>query len=352
MRTLTNLFLISAASLAIAAPVFGQDPSDKSQSSTQAATKTAHVSGQKQKIKGIIVSHDADRFTLRDMSGVETAVVVNSSTKLEEKKDNPFRSAKKYSANQLVRGLNLEVEGRGDGTSLVADKIKIDADDLVVAMTVETRVTPVEGRVSQTETRITQAEQNAQRLSGQLDELNAVANAANGGAKHAQETADQAIAGVTKTNERISSLVVGLDDYEATKSVTVNFKVASAVLSPEAKQALDEIAGQAKNEKGFVIEVDGFASSEGKADYNRELSQRRSDAVVRYLAEDHMIPLRRIIMPFGYGAAQPVADNTTREGRQQNRRVEVKFLSNKGLNSTASTTSASSVATSQPAAQQ
>jgi OmpA-OmpF porin, OOP family len=345
MRTLTNFFLISAASLVVAAPVFGQDSG-----TTQPATRPAHVaSSQKQKIKGVIVSREADSFKLRDMSGVDTTIVLNGSTKLEEKKGNPFRSAKHYTPNQLVRGLNLEVEGRGDGSgSLVADKIRIDADDLMVATTVETRVTPVEGRVSETETRITQAEQNAQRLSGQIDELNAVANAANGGAKHAQETADQAIAGVNKTNERISSLVTSLDDYEATKSVTVNFKVGSAVLSPEAKQALDEVAAQAKGEKGFVIEVDGFASSEGKADYNRELSQRRSDAVVRYLAEDHMIPLRRIIMPFGYGAAQPIADNTTREGRQQNRRVEVKILSNKGLNSTASTASASSVATSQP----
>jgi outer membrane protein OmpA-like peptidoglycan-associated protein len=343
---MTNLILISAASLTIAAPVFGQDSSS--------ASKPAHATatGQKQKVQGIIVSHDADRFTMRDMSGVEITVVVNSSTKLEEKKGNPFRSAKKYSANQLVRGLNLEVEGRGDGSSLVADKIKIDPDALVVAMTVETRVTPVEGRVSQTETRITQAEQNAQRLSGQIEELNAVANAANGGAKKAQETADQAIAGVNKTNERISSLVVGLDDYEATKTVTVNFKVASAVLSPEAKLALDEIATQAKNEKGFVIEVDGFASSDGKTEYNRELSKRRSDAVVQYLAEEHMIPLRRMIMPFGYGEAQPIADNTTREGRQQNRRVEVKILSNKGLNATASTASVGSVATSQPATQQ
>jgi OOP family OmpA-OmpF porin len=348
MRTMTNLILISAASLAIAAPVFGQDSAPSSASKPAHATAT----GQKQKVQGIIVSHDADRFTMRDMSGVEITVVVNSSTKLEEKKGNPFRSAKKYSANQLVRGLNLEVEGRGDGSSLVADKIKIDPDALVVAMTVETRVTPVEGRVSQTETRITQAEQNAQRLSGQIEELNAVANAANGGAKKAQETADQAIAGVNKTNERISSLVVGLDDYEATKTVTVNFKVASAVLSPEAKLALDEIATQAKNEKGFVIEVDGFASSDGKTEYNRELSKRRSDAVVQYLAEEHMIPLRRMIMPFGYGEAQPIADNTTREGRQQNRRVEVKILSNKGLNSTASTASVGSVATSQPSTQQ
>jgi outer membrane protein OmpA-like peptidoglycan-associated protein len=346
---------MSAASLVVAAPVLGQDSTDKSQTTAPAATRPAHVNatGGKQRIKGVIVSRDADSFKLRDMSGVDMTVVLNNSTKIEEKKGNPFRSAKHYSANQLVRGLNLEVEGRGDsGGNVVADKIRIDADDLMVATTVETRVTPVEGRVSTAETRISAAEANAQRLSGQIDELNAVANAAQGGAKHAQDTADQAIAGVSRTNERISTLVTNLDDYEQTKAVTVNFKVASAVLSPEAKQQLDELAEQAKNEKGFVIEIDGFASSEGKADYNRQLSQRRSDAVVRYLAEEHQVPLRRIIMPYGYGAAQPVADNTTREGRQQNRRVEVKILSNKGLNSTATTASTATSSLAQPGNQQ
>jgi outer membrane protein OmpA-like peptidoglycan-associated protein len=103
------------------------------------------------------------------------------------------------------------------------------------------------------------------------------------------------------------------------------------VLSPEAKSALDEIAEQAKSERAYVIEVMGFASSDGSEALNRRLSTQRADSVVRYLAENHMIPLRRIITPFGYGESQPVAENTSREGRQQNRRVEVKILVNKGL---------------------
>jgi outer membrane protein OmpA-like peptidoglycan-associated protein len=129
------------------------------------------------------------------------------------------------------------------------------------------------------------------------------------------------------TNERISSL----DDYTVQQSVSVNFKVASALLSPEAKQSLDQIAQQALKARGYVIEVRGFASAEGSAKLNETLSQKRADAVVRYLAETHNVPLRRIVTPFGYGAAQPVADNKTREGRQQNRRVEVSVLVNRGI---------------------
>jgi outer membrane protein OmpA-like peptidoglycan-associated protein len=171
--------------------------------------------------------------------------------------------------------------------------------------------------------------------------LAAVANTANGGAKAAQETADRAMsaakaasADVAATNDRISSI----DNYEATKNVTVNFKVNSAVLSDEAKAALDEIAEQAKSAKGYLIQVTGFASSDGTEAKNRVLSERRAEAVKRYLAE-HDIPLHRMINPFGFGEMKPVADNDTREGRKQNRRVEVAILINKGLTTPITTSS-------------
>lgn len=64
---------------------------------------------------------------------------------------------------------------------------------------------------------------------------------------------------------------------------------------------------------------------------NRKLSQNRADEVIRYLVESHNIPLRRIAMTMGYGISQPIADNTVKEGREQNRRVDVKILVNKGL---------------------
>ncbi|HZI19934.1 MAG TPA: OmpA family protein, partial [Pyrinomonadaceae bacterium] len=76
----------------------------------------------------------------------------------------------------------------------------------------------------------------------------------------------------------------------------------------------------------------GFASADGSTEANRRLSQRRADAVIRYLVEQHNIPLRRIITPYGFGELQPVAENTSRDGREQNRRVEVKVLVNRGIN--------------------
>jgi len=292
--------------------------------------QTQVASGQKMKVQGTVISRDNNTVILRETTGSEITVQLAGTTKIEEKKSNPFRGSKKYSTDEVIRGLFVEVEGRGGSSGdLVAEKIKFSTDSQRVAVSINSQVVPVENRLGTAEGRLTEAEQNAKRLSGQLEELAQVANLANGGAAAAQKTADQAIEGVNKTNERISSL----DDYEEKKTTTVNFKVGSAVLTPEAKTMLDEVAAQAKNEKGFVLEVRGFASADGSTTLNDRLSERRSDAVVRYLAQQHQIPLRRIILPFGYGEAIPVADNTTREGRIQNRRVEVKVLVNRGLTS-------------------
>ena len=142
-----------------------------------------------------------------------------------------------------------------------------------------------------------------------------------------------AVAGVNATNDRISAM----DDYTPQESISVNFRSGSSVLNTDAKTRLDDIAKKALAAKGFVIEVTGFADSTGNTARNRTLSTRRADAVIRYLVETHQIPLRRIVTPFGFGELNPVADNATREGRAENRRVEVRVLVNKGLNQSAPT---------------
>jgi len=308
-----------------------------SQTTTSTTTSTASArtitSGQKMKVKGVVVRRDADTFIVRDANGVDTTVRLSDQTSV--KTNGGFlRSGSNYAQTNILRGLNLEVEGRGNANGeLAAEKVRFSENDMRVARSVESRAAPLEERASTTETKLSQVEENAQRLSGQLDELAAVANTAKGGAKAAQDTADAAVAGVNETNERISAL----DDYVPQTTTAVNFKVNSAVLSPDAKTKLDEIATRALNTKGYVIEVSGYTDSTGSIQKNRVLSQNRADAVIRYLVENHQIPLRRVVTPYGYGKTNPVADNTTREGREQNRRVEIKLLVNKGLTAPAPT---------------
>lgn len=324
MKKLSMLRPLVVLFVAMVVPVAAQQTGSSSQANTQI------TSGAKMKVKGMILKREDQGFRMRDMAGSELTIRLATNAKIEEKKGNPFRGGKRFTEGQLVRGLYVEIEGHGDSSgALIADKIKLADNDLRVAQAVDSTVVPVENRLGQAEDRVARTEQNAQRLSGQLDELTQVANLAKGGAAAAQQTAEVAVDGVNRTNDRISSL----DDYEVRKSESVNFKVGSAILSPDAKAKLDELATQAKTEKGFVIEVRGFASSDGGENANRVLSQHRAEAVLHYLAENHDIPLRRIVLPFGYGEAMPVADNSSRDGRQQNRRVEVSILVSKGLTS-------------------
>jgi OmpA-OmpF porin, OOP family len=308
--------------------------------------KTMQVpAGQKMNVEGVILAQQTDSITVRSTGGAVYTVTFAGGPEIKEKKSNPFRGAKKFSKADLVPGLQVEVKGTGDNSGAVAAReIRFTNDDFKVAQTMDARVVPVENSLSETRTRLGETEQNAHRLSGQVQELSAVSNAARGGAKAAQETADNAMstatdartradkakAGVQAANERITSL----DDYSIKNTATVHFKPGSATLSREEKDELERLAGQAKGEKGYVIEVAGFASSDGDQNYNRRLSQRRADAVIQYLAENHSIPLRRFVTPMGYGQSQPVADNQTRSGRKENRRVEVRILVSKGLTST------------------
>jgi OOP family OmpA-OmpF porin len=281
---------------------FGQTPSTPQ--STQPLQKRpinikSVPSGAKLKFQGVVTGRDADTFTIRDRSRTDYQVLLTDSTSIKTY-GGFFRRGKKYAITDILRGLIVEVEGRGDAQGqLVAEKVRFNESDMRAAITTDTRVNPVE--------------ENQERLSGQIDELSAVAAEARSEAGAA--------------NERISAL----DDYDEQDAVTVNFAVNSTVLSPQAKQQLSALAEKALTAKSYIIEVGGFADSTGGEAKNFILSRQRAESVIQYLAVNHKIPLRRFVTPVGYGETTAVADNKTAAGRAQNRRVEVKVLVNRGM---------------------
>jgi len=112
----------------------------------------------KYKVQGAVVTKEDDNtFILRDSTGNDTRVVLGPESSIKTN-GGWFRSGDKIASNQIVRGLYMTAEGRGDSAgSLAATKIRFDKDDFKVAQSIDTRVTPAEER-------LTQAEQNAQRL--------------------------------------------------------------------------------------------------------------------------------------------------------------------------------------------
>jgi OOP family OmpA-OmpF porin len=325
--------VLSVAVIGGAQDTAGIEPSQSGDNAVQVQT------GERLKVEGTILQKKSGGLTLLCPGGVIYNVAITNTTEIKERKKNPFRGAKKYSETDLVQGLLVEVQGTGDSKgNLVARDIKLRNSDLQMAQVMDTRVVPVEDELKETQGRLEETEQNARRLSGQVQELSEVSNSARTGAERAQQSADRAMSaannaktfaeeGVAAANDRITAL----DEYEAKSSVIVLFTAGSAVLSDTAKSDLKLLAEQLDTEKGYLIEVAGFASSDGSADYNRILSQRRADAVIQHMAETYSIPVRRFVTPMGYGENQPIADNQTSQGRRQNRRVEVRILANKGL---------------------
>ena len=127
--------------------------------------------------------------------------------------------------------------------------------------------------------------------------------------------------------DSLDSVVKGLDSYQPVANVAVTFGFDKALLTKEDKEQLDAFAAQLTATSGFILEVTGGTDSTGPAQYNYDLSQRRADAVVQYLASKYAVPAHRFYL-IGIGKDNAVAPNTTAEGRKQNRRVQVQLLSN------------------------
>jgi outer membrane protein OmpA-like peptidoglycan-associated protein len=101
------------------------------------------------------------------------------------------------------------------------------------------------------------------------------------------------------------------------------FKFDSAELGPEAKAALDEFVQKlVADNRGVYLEIRGYTDNVGPEDYNLLLGKRRADSVRDYFYKQYHIPLYRMQV-ISMGSADPIADNSTREGRSQNRRVEI-----------------------------
>jgi len=167
------------------------------------------------------------------------------------------------------------------------------------------------------------AQAGIKQAQGAADAANQNAQAATKDAGDAQVAA----ADVVHRADSLDTVVKGLDNYKPLSDVAVTFGFDKAVLTKDDKAQLDDFAAKLGDAKSYILEVTGGTDSTGPAQYNYELSQRRADAVVQYLAAKYGIAAHRFYL-IGIGKDKEVAPNTTAEGRKQNRRVEIQMLTN------------------------
>ena len=251
--------------------------------------------GEGAKVSGLILSRDGDLIRVRDKKSGEVVVVrIDDNTKVERTKYNlPFYRHFDMDVTALLPGLTIEAVGVGnwDG-QLDASKISFSPDDFAIEVAEEQQI---------------------------------LANKAS--TERAQASADQAAKGVSQAqNQRVSDL----DGYENEFEVDVFFPEGSTVLGKTAKRDLDNLAGIAKSLNGYMIEISGYAAHHKfSIAQDQKLSEERAAVVARYFLEIRNVPMRRILVPVGYGATHPVASNENAHGRYLNRHVDIKVLVNK-----------------------
>lgn len=158
-------------------------------------------------------------------------------------------------------------------------------------------------------------------------------NAANTADQHAlaagqsADAADKSAQDAYNRVDSLSGVVANLDNYKSISDVSVTFGFDKSVLTASDKKQLDTMADSLTNTRGYILAVTGGTDTVGNADYNYQLSQRRADAVVRYLAAKYNIPPHKFYL-IGIGKDQQVATDSTAAGRAKNRRVEIKLMTN------------------------
>ena len=177
-------------------------------------------------------------------------------------------------------------------------------------------------RTRRNEGRISEVDQKAQGAAQAAQQANAAASLASNAANAAGSKAEAAGARVDafdKASKRLVYEVVLNEDQG-------NFTFGKTTLPDEARQKIDQIVAQLKQDpKNVYLEIEGHTDNVGPKDVNEKIGLERAQAVQRYLYEQYQIPLHKMNV-ISYGQNKPIAPNTTKAGRAQNRRVVIKVL--------------------------
>ena len=201
---------------------------------------------------------------------------------------------------------------------------------------VKQQIDPVSGRVDEL-SEINKGNENAikdvdsraqagiQTVQAKTNEVDQKAIAATQKAEEGQQLAQKNQTKIVNVENNFNQKLSNLDSYKSVDISSINFMLNSAELNDESKATLDQLASKVKDSKGYVLEIQGFTDKTGNDSQNFDLSQRRSESVVRYLSQQHQIPLFRMSI-LGLGSSKEVENNKTRKGRAANRRVEITLL--------------------------
>ena len=284
--------------------------------------------GKKVKVRGTIQSRSGDLVKIKvEKTGDAAVVVLSDSTKIERERDFRLRPAD-MDITAMVPGLKIEAEGVGNAKGqLDADKVKFDPNTFAIEVAEEQQIQANQAAASHAQTTANQGVSDANQAQTSANQAQASADAAGQVATAAGAAALVDAAGVRQVNQRVSDLA----DYQTVAEEDLFFPTGQATLADDQKAALKKLATGAASVQNYMIEIAGYASSTGTKTENLKLSDERATVVANYLRDSGNVPMRRILVPAGYGASHPAVSNQTTTGQDINQRVDVKVIVNKGI---------------------
>ena len=233
--------------------------------------------------EGVISARDGDKVQVTSADGTRTVVAISPSTEIRSSGGFLGLDKDQLAASDLLNGLPVEVETvEWANRGLIATKVALKSKHLETARMIHTG----------TDQRFT-----------------------------ANEAATEALRG----------RVANIDQYNVKGTTNVYFDTARYNLSQQARAELCQAAEQAKATDNALLLVVGYTDSTGDYEYNQELSEKRAARVTNFLQQECDWAPYRMMTPTGMAEADPAADNTTEQGKAQNRRVAVNILVSKSV---------------------
>src|SRR5580704_1518235 len=262
-----------------------------------------------QNVQGVINGRSGATMTLQTQDSGNVVVILTPSTEVDEVEGLLRIRRKEMAVTALIPGLPVQVQGSYNAQNqLVANVVKFKGSDLQNAEDYQAGLAPTKQQVQANQQQIQHAAEQ------QKTEANQAAIAANQAA-------------IVADNKRFGELA----DYNILGEVTVYFANGSTTIEAQYKPQLLQLTQQAMGVKGYVLQVQGYASAVGSAALNQRLSSERAANVTEFLEQQGNIPLTNMLAPGAMGTSQQVASDATAEGQAEDRRVVVKILQNKGI---------------------
>jgi outer membrane protein OmpA-like peptidoglycan-associated protein len=273
------------------------------------------------KVEGVIVARSGSEIIVEYMQGAELAFLLDDSTKVSQTGGlfKARRTDKSMAA--LIPGLKVKVEGDyNEGRKLVATSVRFSGGDLQKAQLAE----------AATRQHRKQTEQNTAELEQHKAELEKQAAALKAQNDQLQLHEEQLAAHKAQIEAAVARFG-DMDDYYILDEVTVYFANGKIKVDPKYEAPLLELATNAKDVEGYVVEVKGYASSAGSTEVNQKLSEDRANNVTNILLQKANVPLTRRLAPGAMGESRQVNNDQSAEGEAENRRVVVRVLQNKAI---------------------